>query len=170
MADRFIQTLRTKRYTLRRLLMVVGLLFLAIRFGVPLKDHQTHCHKSGDFIASQNLFSIGLAQTRFYEEDPDGDGIQNYARLLSELGNAGLINPYLARRWKFSYAYEMSSDGKTWTCRATPPDPPWRCPRKWPDRNCGASGGGCRYFIVCQDGVVRYSSSGSADCDSAAIE
>ncbi|MCZ6688244.1 MAG: hypothetical protein O7H41_01370 [Planctomycetota bacterium] len=165
MADRSTQTSQSQRYTLRTLMMSVGLLFLGIRFGVPLMDPSSHCHRSGESNAGRILYSIGRAQTRFYKEDPDGDGIQNYARSLSELGGVGLIDPYLAGGTRGSYAYEMSSDGKTWSCHATPQVPGWRCSRTWPSSNCGRSYD-YRNLVICPDATVRASRAGPAHCQS----
>ena len=77
-----------------------------------------------------------------------------YASSLAELSQVGLIDSVLGSGTKSGYRFSLSGDTYGWQCSATPV----------------SASTGTRNFIVCTDGVVRFSSSGPATRSSAAIE
>lgn len=97
---------------------------------------------------------ISSVQAQFREGDFEGDGTLDYATSLEELSNAGLIDEVLGSGTMRGYVFSLSGGTYDWQCSATPMN----------------SSKGRRNFIICSDGVVRFSSHGPADCTSPALE
>lgn len=161
---------RRGAYTLRRLTVAVCLAASGLRVGGPVVLGGSHCHGSPETAAIGRLRTIAYSQIRFRDGDLDGDGAADFATSLAVLSQAGLIDTYLATGRKGLFAYHLTGDGETWSCSATPLVSSWRCQRSWPERSCSSSEKYSRNFIVCQDGIVRYSLSGPATCQSEPIQ
>ena len=143
---------RTKAITLIELIIVVAIIVIMIVaivvFGMiepPIAGNEN--------AAIASLRTIASSQAQFREGEPEG-GIADYASSLQELSHVGLIDNVLGSGTKSGYVFALSGGTHEWHCTATPMS----------DRT------GTRNFIVCTDGVVRFSTSGGADCSSAAIQ
>ncbi|MCZ6602208.1 MAG: hypothetical protein O6952_04315, partial [Planctomycetota bacterium] len=92
-------------------------------------------------------------QAQFREGDREGDRLLDYASSMAELSNVGLIDNVLGSGTKNGYVFTLSGSTYEWKCEAVPAD---KKSKK-------------RKFVVCVDGVVRFSSGDIPDCKSAAI-
>ncbi|MCZ6691947.1 MAG: hypothetical protein O7H41_20355 [Planctomycetota bacterium] len=100
------------------------------------------------------LRTVSSVQAQFREGDREGDSTLDYATSMAELSNVGLIDSVLGGGKKSGYVFTLSGSTYEWMCKATPMS----------DRT------GKRNFIVCVDGVIRFSSSGVATCTSGAVD
>ena len=100
------------------------------------------------------LRTIGSVQAQFREGDRENDSMLDYATSLGELSQVGLIDNVLGSGKKSGYIFSLSGSTYEWLCKATPID----------------EATGDRNFIVCTDGVVRFSTADEATCRSAAIQ
>ena len=98
--------------------------------------------------------TVSSVQAQFRKGDREGDSSLDYATSMAELSLAGLIDRVLGGGTKSGYVFTLSGSTYFWMCQATPMS----------DRT------GKRNFIVCTDGVIRFSSSGAATCSSGAVE
>ena len=98
--------------------------------------------------------TISSVQTQFREGDRDGDGIADYARSLEELSHAGLIDNVLGGGTKSGYRFGLRGGVDAWQASATP----------------ASTSTGTRNFLICTDGIVRFSGNGPATCSSPAIQ
>ena len=90
--------------------------------------------------AIQTLRTIASVQAQFFEGDRCGHvPPPSFARSLMELSNAGLVDSVLGTGRKRGYVYSLTSDGRRWSCTATPEMP--------------FTGG--RTLVVRTDGVIR---------------
>lgn len=105
-------------------------------------------------LAIATLRRLTMWQRQFRDEDLDKDDVLDYATSLKELADAGLLDDELAAGKKSGYAFSLSGGTFEWQASATPT----------------AESIGARNFVVCPNGVVRYSKRGPANCDSSAIE
>ena len=88
------------------------------------------------------------------EGDRENDNFLDYATQLAELSTAGLVDNVLGTGTKSGYAFALSGSTFDWQASATPE----------------STSTGTRNFIVCTDGVVRFSALSAATCSSAAIQ
>ncbi|MCZ6690494.1 MAG: DUF2059 domain-containing protein [Planctomycetota bacterium] len=99
------------------------------------------------------LRTISSVQAQFREGDREGDSALDYATSIAELSNVGLIDNVLGSGTKNGYVFTLSGSTYDWKCVAVPAD---KKSKK-------------RKFVVCVDGVVRFSSGDTPDCTSAPI-
>lgn len=112
---------------------------------------------SPESSAIGTLRTIASVQAQYRYRSDCGDGCcpSDYAPSLAELSDVGLIDDVLGEGRKNGYVFSLSGGTCVWQASATPAGPHW----------------GRRNFIVCTDGVVRYSSCPDpATCSSAAID
>ena len=100
------------------------------------------------------LRTIASVQAQFREGDRENDSSLDYATSLAELSQAGLIDNVLGSGKKAGYIFTLSGSTYAWNCKAVPVD----------------EKAGKRSFIVCTDGVVRFSTADEATCESEWIE
>ena len=119
-------------------------------------------HKDGDEDsgkASNETSAIGALRTlssvqaQFREGDRDNDNILDYATSLVELSNAGLVDNVLGSGKRMGYVFSLTGSTFDWQASATPE----------------SEKTGARNFVICSDGVVRFSKSEAATCTSPAI-
>jgi hypothetical protein len=115
-----------------------------------IEDRKT----ANEVQAIGNLRKLSMSQARFREGDMDNDNILDYATTLKELHDAGLIDEDLGSGKAGGYIFSLSGSTFDWLTAATPE----------------SETTGTRNFIICTDGVVRFSSSGKASCSSPAIQ
>ena len=117
-------------------------------------DDEEEALKRGNGMAAIGaLRTIASVQRQFQVADREGDGRLDYASSLEELGNTGMIDKVLASGTKSGYLFSLSGSQDEWMASATPIG----------DET------GIWNFIVCTDGVVRFSSEEPADCSSPPI-
>jgi hypothetical protein len=109
---------------------------------------------SGEGVAVDTLRSFNTAQLRFRAEDLDADGEPDYAIDLKELDSTGLVDNEVASGIKGGYSFGLSGGSSDWLATATPISPSM----------------GNRNFIICADGVVRFSVGGPATRSSPAVQ
>lgn len=103
--------------------------------------------------AIDTLVAIIEAQASFQADDPDGDGVPDFAASLSELQEAGLIDAERAAGRSGAYEFTLTGGTSEWKCIARPVD----------------EGSDLHLFITCTDAVIRFASKGETpDCTSPA--
>ena len=106
-----------------------------------------------EMAAIVTLEHLAVVQMHFRQTDEDGDDILNFASSLEALHKAGLISGEVASGKLHGYIFSLTRSEDEWKASATPE---------------GAESGS-RSFIICTDGVVRFSLSGEATCSSPAL-
>ncbi|MCZ6689386.1 MAG: hypothetical protein O7H41_07270 [Planctomycetota bacterium] len=142
---------RTKAITLIELIIVVAIIVIIVAIVVFGMIEPPHTHN--EIAAIGSLRAIASIQAQLHEGDGESR-FHGYASSFEELSHVGLIDNILGSGSKGGYVFALSGGTHEWYCTATPMS----------DRT------GTRNFIVCTDGVVRFSTSGGADCSSAAIQ
>ena len=139
-------------FTLIELMIVVAIIAIIAAIAIPnLIEGRKTANESSAIGA---LRTIATTQAQFQSSDKEGDGFLDYAASLTELSNAGLIDNQLGSGTKSGYAFSLSGATFDFECSATPV----------------TSNTGTRNFIVCTDGVVRFSQGGAATCSATAIQ
>ena len=129
-------------FTLVELMIVIAI--IGIIAGIAIPNILEGRKSANESSAIGTLRTISTVQAQFQSADSEMDGYLDFATSMAELSNAGLIDNTLGSRSKSGYFYTLSGDSFDWQCSATPIN-----------KNLGT-----RNFIVCTDGVVRYSSPG----------
>ena len=139
-------------FTLIELMIVVAIIAIIAAIAIP---NLIEARKTGNETAAIGaLRTVSSTMAQFREGDREGDSALDYATSIAELSSVGLIDNVLGSGTKSGYVFTLSGSTYEWNCSATPVS-----------NNTGA-----RNFMVCTDGVVRFSSAGAANCTSAAIE
>jgi len=108
---------KRRAFTLIELMIVIMILGSVAAIAIP---NLLAARKNGNEAAAiGSLKAIGTAQRLFREADKEGDGTFDYGD-LSELGNAGLVDPYLGAGLKQGYVFatQAGSSARTfvfWT-------------------------------------------------------
>jgi hypothetical protein len=123
--------------------------------GIVAYEEYTDARRGrNDSAAIGVLRALSSVQAQFREGDRDSDRILDYATSLAELEKAGLIDDDLADGLHRGYRFGLSGSTFDWLATATPVS----------ERS------GIRNFMICTDGVVRFSSTGRAVCSHGTIQ
>ena len=139
-------------FTLIELMIVVALISIIAAIAIPnlLEGRKT----ANEASAIGSLRTLAAAQSMFRGGDKEADNLLDYASDLAELSNVGLVDNVVGAGSKSGYAFSLSGATYEWQCSATPLN-----------ENTGR-----RNFIVCTDGVIRFSTGGAADCSSTGVQ
>jgi prepilin-type N-terminal cleavage/methylation domain-containing protein len=144
--------MKTRAFTLIELMIVVAIIAIIAAIAIP---NLLEARKTGNETAAIGaLRTLSSVQAQFRDGDKESDSVLDYASSLAELSNASLIDNVIASGVKSGYSFGVSGSTYEWLATATPV----------------SSNTGTRNFIVCTNGVIRYSGSGPATCSSPAIE
>jgi prepilin-type N-terminal cleavage/methylation domain-containing protein len=140
------KTTNERGFTLVEVVVVLALTaVLAVLTAPNLIEARKNANESSAIAA---LKAIATAQSMFRLEDPEGDGNQDFATSLGELGRASLVDSNLAKGTSNGYGFTIvSATPFEWQARAEPLIP-------------GRLGG--RYFFVDESGVIRFNTTGPA--------
>ena len=143
----------THGFTLVELMIVVAIIGIIVGIAIPnILEGRKSANESS---AVGSLRTIATVQAQYQSADTEQDGALDYATNLKELADVGLVDRLLGDGSKSGYVFSLSGDTYNWQCSATPQN----------------SNVGTRNFIVCTDGVVRFSGAGTpATCSGMAIQ
>lgn len=134
--------------------LIAGIVPVAIIAAIAIPNLIAARQTGNETSAIGTLRTIATAQYVYREGDYDGDEVLDYAGSLTELSQAGLVDAVVGSGTRSGYRFDLSGSTYEWQARATPVTPST----------------GRRNFIVCVDGVVRFSGTGAATCSSPAIQ
>lgn len=136
---------RNAAFTLIELMIVVAILAIIMAIAIPAMQA---AKKSGNEAAAISRLKITSTVSEQYFIR-----FGEYASSLADMVNAGMMPDYSATSPAYTYAYSPST--WTWRMNADPTTP-------------GVTGD--RYFYVDHTGVIRFSSTGSADSTSTPVD
>lgn len=144
-----------KGFTLIELMIVIAIIAIIAAIAIPNLLRARASANEASAISS--LRTLVSAQAMFYQGDIEGDGTNDYATGLNELEDGELIDNTLATGTKSGYVFFLaaSNDNENWTCVANPKNP-------------GSTG--TRRFFVNEQGVIRFSSTTTAQATDDALE
>lgn len=139
-------------FTLIELMIVIAIIAIIAAIAIPnLLEARKSANESA---AISTLRTLVTTQQLFRDSDRDGNGLADFATVLNALsGNGQLIDDTLANGTKQGYIFNMTGNGLTWSCTATPVSPKT----------------GTRRFFADDSGVIRFSATAIPDGNSPAI-
>ena len=146
---------------------MIVIAIIAILAAVALPNLRDARKAANEADAIGTLRAIHSAQTLYRDQDTDGNGTLDYARLMTDLCDNGLLDdslrnlmgyePYNIVKAGYGYAFVGYNDAAKssqfkWSCRAEPVGYQWNDSDNWTT--------GTRRFFINVDGVIRYTVQG----------